>query len=112
LTLASLPQARKRLKIARIPIEVHLPAAEGRTPGWRNPSIAFNLPDRNLGWAAMLDLGDRGRHLLTHGIRTFAAEDRRVRVPTQSMEQTPPDVLQRLSIGWSAFDSVQDEVRD
>ncbi len=55
---------RKRSDIARIPIEVRLPAAEGERPGWRNLSVAFDLPDRNLGWAAILDLGDRGRHLL------------------------------------------------
>jgi hypothetical protein len=59
------------------PIEVRLPAAEGEKPGWRHLSVTFNLPDRNLGWAAILDLGDRGRHLLTHGVRTFAAEDPR-----------------------------------
>jgi hypothetical protein len=63
-----------------------------QVPFWRMhpaPDLVKELPDRNLGWAAILDLGDRGRHLLTHGVRTFAAEDRRVRMPTQSMEQMP-----------------------
>jgi hypothetical protein len=93
-----IPQVRERGEIARIPIEVHLPAAKGETPGWQDFTVTFDLPDRNLGWAAIVDLGAKGRHLLTHGVRTFAAEDRRVRMPAQSMEQMPPDVLRRLNV--------------
>ncbi len=93
-----LPQVRNRGVLQRLPIKVDLPAAADGKPGWSNFTVEFDLPERNLGWMAIVDLGGRGRRLLTHGVRTFAADDRRSRHPHQAMEEMPPEVLQRLNI--------------
>lgn len=93
-----LPQVRRRSLLARIPLAVDLPASAAGVPGWSDHEIAFTLPERNLGWIAIVDLGAHGRRMLTHGVRTFAQEPRRVRHPHQSMEEMPPEVLRRLGI--------------
>jgi hypothetical protein len=75
------------------PLEVNVPAK-----GWVDLTVSPRIPETKGGYALIVDLRPHGRHYLTSMVRTFKPTPKRVQYPKQSLEEMPPEILERLGV--------------
>lgn len=66
--------------------------------GWTNITVEAPTPETKGGYALVLDLGPRGRALVTSYVRTFRPALERIQHPKQSLEEMPAPILERLGV--------------